>query len=45
MEHHAGTARVGEDGVDAGVLESLNQKVTAHRGRLKSLFSRLVFFG
>ena len=33
VKHHAGTAGVGEDGVDASVLEGLDEKVTAHGRR------------
>ena len=44
VKHHAGTAGVGEDGVDASVLEGLDEKVTAHgRGRqLGSTLGRLL---
>lgn len=32
MEHHAGTAGVGEDGVDASVFESLDKEIATHGG-------------
>ena len=32
VEHHASATRVGEDGVDAGVFEGLDEKVAAHGG-------------
>jgi hypothetical protein len=32
VEHHARAARIGEDGVDAGVLESLDEEIASHCG-------------
>jgi len=32
VEHHASATRVGEDGIDAGVLEGLDKEVAAHGG-------------
>ena len=32
VEHHARAARVSEDGVDAGVLEGLDEEIASHRG-------------
>ena len=32
VEHHACTTGIGEDGVDAGVLESLDEEIASHRG-------------
>jgi len=32
VEHHAGATRIGKDGIDAGVFESLDEEVAAHGG-------------
>jgi len=32
VEHHAGATGVGEDGIDAGVFEGLDEEVAAHGG-------------
>ena len=36
VKHHARAARVSEDGVDAGVLEGLDEEIASHRGRAKT---------
>jgi hypothetical protein len=40
VEHHAGTAGVGEDGVNASVFESLDKEIAPH-GRGRQLGSNL----
>ena len=44
VEHHAGTAGVGEDGVHACVFESLDKEIASHGGgrQLGSTLGRLL---
>ena len=36
MEHHARATGVSEDGIDAGMLEGLDEEIASHRGRAKT---------